>query len=204
MNYNKACIINNTKYSIVHFCSKHKAKIFTILFLVFLAILVGIFTAIKISDVSKALDKIEFSFEALISGDIYTVSFFFKRLFSVLLIMGLMFVFSLNKFLCPLGFILLSYRAFLFALNCVLIVRHLGFGCVVNIIIIIPCQLLQLLFIAIMLLIFMAIFKEKRRFGTINKLFTRAAVWVITASVFVGLIELILLLIFKATTILII
>ena len=70
----------------------------------------------------------------------------------------LLFIFALNKFVSLFGYILISYRAFLVTLNCTLLIKYMGIGGAINsIIIIFPCQLMQLLLVAMVFVLFCAI-----------------------------------------------
>lgn len=205
IDYKKVGKLAGLKYSCLHFYNKNKLKFVLVGFLIILFLLTGIFTALKVTDLEKALKLVEFSFESLMDGDVYKLSFFFKRFASILLVMALLFVFSMNKFASILGYMLLGYRAFLLALNCTLIVMYLGVGGAINsIVIILPCQLLQLILMSVLFIICMAMFREKKECGTTNGRLKTCLVYILIASVLVNIIELILLLIFKATSILII
>ncbi len=204
-NYKKIGKFAGLKYSCLHFYNKNKLKFFIITFLIVLFLLTGLFTALKVTNLEKALKLVEFSFESLMDGDVYKLSFFFKRLASILLVMALLFLFSMNKFSAVLGFMLIGYRSFLLALNCTLIVMYMGVGGALNsIVIILPCQLLQLILMSILFIVCIAMFKEKRDCGAINGGLKTCLVYILIASLLVNIIELILLLIFKATSILII
>lgn len=70
-------------------------------------------------------------------------SSFFTRLLSTILIMALLFVFSLNKYLFPLGLLLLCYRSYLLGLNICFMIIIYGFsGAILSIFIITPCHLI--------------------------------------------------------------
>lgn len=205
INYNRIGKLSQVKYSLLNFYSKNKFKILLIGFLLVVFLLTGVFTALKISDLEKAIKTAEFSFEAITNGDIYDFSFLIKRFLSFLLVVALLFVFSLNKYINIFGYILICYRAYLVALNCTLIIRYMGIGGVINsIVIILPCQIIQLVLISIMFLIFCAIRKYKKECGIYNKTYNKYILYVLISSLLVNIIELLLLIIFKATTILII
>ena len=137
INYNKVSRLSQIKYSLLQFWANNKIKILFLAFVIVLSLLTGILTAVKVSDLEKALKLVEFSFEALVDGDVYTFSFFIKRFLSIMLVTGLLFVFSLNKWTSSFGFILIGYRSFLITLNCTLIIRYMVIGGVVNSILII-------------------------------------------------------------------
>lgn len=205
LNYSKISKLSHIKYSLLQFYNKFKLKILITSFLLVVFLLTGIFTALKISNLDDVVKKIGFSFEAILDGDIYSFSFFIKRCLSFLLVLGILYIFSLNKFLNIFGIALLCYRMFLLALNVVLIIRFIGIGSVIiAILIILPCQLIQLLLLSCMFFIFCAIKKDKKQCGFYSKNYLRCILYLIIASLIVNLIELLLLIIFKATTILVI
>lgn len=205
INYNKASKFANLKYSCIAYYNKYKIKIFLASFIIILFLLTGIFTALKISDMEKALKTVEFSFEALIDGKIYSFSFFVKRLLSCFLVMGLLYVFAMTKFTFPLGYLLIGYRAFMLGINFALILRHMGIGALINCLIIFICQMLQLLVIAMFFTLICALFKEKRNLGHIfDNGLKKGIVYAIILSLLINVLEVILLLLFKASSILII
>ena len=205
INYNKVGKFSQIKYALLQFYSKNKLKIIFLIFLIVLFLLTGVFTALKISDIEKALKSTEFSFEAITNGNIYDFSFFIKRYLSILFVMFLLFIFSLNKFISIFGFVLIGYRAFLITLNCTLIIRYVGIGGIINaIVIILPCQILYLLLMSLFFIILCLIQKEKKMCGKANPNYSKCALLTILASFIVNVLELFLLIMFKATTILII
>lgn len=205
INYTRVGKIANLKYICIHFYKKNILKVFIIAFLIILFLLTGLFTALKITDMEKALKLVEFSFESLIDGDIYSFSFFIKRYSSILLVMALLFVFATNKITCFLGYLLIGYRAFLLALNCTLIVMNMGIGGAINsIIIILPCQLVQLILMSLFFLIVCSMFNDKKNSGTLNKNYFKPLIYTLIVALLVNIIELLLLLVFRATSILII
>ena len=135
-----------------------------------LFLLTGLFTALKVSDLEKAMKMVEYSFETISDGNIYEISFFVKRCLSIFLIIGLLFIFSLNKWCLLFGYILICYRAFLITLNCVLLIRYVGIGGIVNtIIIILPCQIIQILLIGLIFIMLCVCRCEKRDCGVCDK-----------------------------------
>lgn len=205
INYNNVSKFANFKYTCMHFFNKHKIMIVLIGFIIILFLLTGIFTALKITDMEKALKLVEFSFESLVDGKIYTFSFFVKRISSCLLVMGLLYLFAMTKFTCPLGYLLIGYRAFLLSINFTLILRYMGIGGLINCLIIAVCQILQLLHLGLFFALLCALFKEKKGIGRVNNnALGRCLLYTAIASLVVNVLELILLLIFKASTILII
>ena len=206
INYNKVAKFSNFKYGCIYFYNKNKYKSIILVFILVLFLVTGVFTALKVSDLEKALKLVEFSFESMVDGDIYTFSFFIKRFASFSLVLGLLVLCASNKFTYILGYVLLGYRAFLLSLNCVLIIMYMGVGGLIHsIIIIFPCQLLLLMVASVFFLYVSQKFKESKLCGLLN--FKSVISSVITAFIFallINIIELLLLLLFKATSILVI
>lgn len=204
INYDKMAKWHNVKYSLKYFYSKNKFQIFTLVFIIILLLLTGLFTALKISDLEKAMKVAEFSFEAISEGKIYEFSYFIKRCLSILLMLGLLFVFSLSKWCCFLSYILIGYRAFLITLNCVLLIRYVGIsGIIILIFIILPCQILQLLIMSLLFIVFIANKKEKQECGGVSNGYLKTLIVLLSVSFLLNVIELLLLYLFKATTILV-
>ncbi len=205
INYNKVSKFASIRYSLVEFYKKNQIKIWVVSFLILVSLLTGIFTAVKLTDLEKALKYAEFSFEALLEGNIYKFSFFIKRFGSILLVLALLLLFSLNKFIRILGYLLIAYRGFLLSLNITLIIMHLGFAGMVNaIIVILPCQLLELLLMALFFVVAIHAMNDKNYYGRFKGNFVKYLLLILLGTFIVNIVELILLLIFKATTILII
>lgn len=205
LNYSRIGKASNLKYNILHFYNKNKTKGIVLSFIVFVCLLTGIFTAFKIGDIDNVLKSVEFSFESLIKGDVYELAFFLRRCFSILIVVALLFIFSLAKFTRCFGYVLLGYRSFLLSLNCALIIRYMGIGGIINsAIIIFPCQLLEILLMACLFIVATQIFKEKKECGGFSSLNSKWLLYILFGCILVSFIEFLLLLIFKATTILII
>ena len=91
------------------------------------------------------------------------------------------------------------------ALNCTLIVMNMGIGGAINsIIIILPCHLVQLLLMSLFFLLVCTMFNDKKNCGTLNKGYFKPLIYALIFALIVNIIELLLLLVFRATSILII
>lgn len=130
------------KYFLFESLKFHKLKTLIIMLLCLLLFLTGVIVACKTG--ANNPDKI-FGF-AIKEGSFQIItSSFFTRLLSSLLIMLLLFAFSLNRFLFPLGLILLAYRSYLLGLNICFMILIYGFsGAILSIFIILPCHLICL------------------------------------------------------------
>ena len=140
----------NLKYNILDsFKSNRKTTFFLIIFLL-LGLLTGIFTAIRYAKGASLISFNDFSLSQYLSGDLGTSDLFFNRLFSNTLVISIICVCSNSVFLLPINLIILTYRSYLVALNCSLIIIVNGFsGVICCLLIILPCQLISLLIITI-------------------------------------------------------
>ena len=204
INYNNQSKWLNFKYAAKEFYSKNKVIIFVVGALILLALLTGIFTSIKLCNLDEDIELKDYSIYILIDGSIYSFKYFILRLVSSLVIVGLLFVFSLKKFLNCFGVALLIYRSFLITLNCTFIIIKLGIGGIMGaLLIILPCHLicLTLLFLTFITLLNLA--KHKRECGAPNKDLLNLLWALLIGIIIIDIVEIILLLIFKPTTILV-
>ena len=205
INYSKQAKLSTIKYNTIGFLNQNKNVLYLLLFLIVLSLLTGIFTGIKINNINNLANFDNYSFFTLISGDIYSVSIFIKRFLSAMLVMGLCIVFSLNKWLYVLGFLLVCYRAFLVSLNCTFIIIILGIGGAINsILILMPCQLLLLFTICFVFIVGIKAFKQKSLCGSLSDNFFKSVMLGTILIFTINIIESLLLITFKSTTLLII
>ena len=205
INYNKEASLTNIKYNILSFFSQNKTILFLIASFIVLSLLTGLFTGIKLYNISGTINPGDYSFVTIVSGDIYSVSIFIKRFLSTILVIGLCIIFSINRWLSIFGFLLICYRAFLLALNCTFIIIYLGIGGAINsVLIIFPCQIISLLIISIMFVISLRAFKLKAMCGKLNGNYFKWLMLSIILAFTTNIIEALLLLTFKSTTLLII
>ena len=169
------------------------------------SLLTGVFTAFKINELKGVVDFNDFSFITLVNGSIYTFSIFLKRYLSMLIMLGLILLVSLSKYTSFIGYLLISYRAFLLTMNIALIIIYLGLGGAINaIIIILPCQLVELLLLTLMYIVATNACKRKCETGRFGDEYFKCLLFFLIVSLIISLLEMILLFVFKTTTILII
>ena len=205
INYSWQVKKNGIKYDMLEFYNINKSKIFILAIIILLMLLTGIFTGIKLYNLYKSIDINDYSFVTLITNDIYSLSVFLKRFLSALLVMGLIILFSLNKYIHIFGYFLIAYRAFLLTMNCALIVMVLGIGGVIDgVLIILPCQLLMLILIGIIFIISINAFKQKKMYGKVGEGYYKWLIIFLLCAFIICVIESLLLIIFKPTTILIV
>lgn len=205
MNYGQQSFFDNFKYSLLEFYNKNKWLIFTVLILLILALLTGIFTSVKLFKMDSDIDLEKYSIYTLIEGDAYSFKYFLLRYVSVFLICGLLFVFSLTAWLYCFGFLLLIYRCFLVSLNCTFLLLKCSFSeFMFPLIVIFIAQILIMILLSMLFITFLNISKNKKRYKCIFPNEKRKVLYIIIAILLAVLIQTLLLLIFKPTTILII
>ncbi|MBE7074426.1 MAG: hypothetical protein E7376_00375 [Clostridiales bacterium] len=204
INYNKESRLLNLKYACLEFYNKNKILIIILGLFLIVALLTGIFTSIKLYNLDNDIELEKFSMYSIIDGSIYTFRHCLLRMLSSVVMVGLLFIFSLNGFLSLFGYMLLIYRAFLITLNCTFVIISIGLGGIIGcLIIILPCQLLSLMLQCVIFMIFLNVKKEKKRCGFIdNSHFKKILIFSIVLLI-ANLLEGGLLIIFKPTTILI-
>lgn len=205
INYNNVSKLSNIKYNIIEFFNKHKGKIIVYGLIVVLSLLTGIFTGIKLYSYNDDLDIGDFSFESLTDGSIYTFRIFLLRYLSMLFLLLLIFILSMSFISSLFSYVLICYRSFLLALNCTLIIIFMGMPGLINgIIVIFPCQIINIAILILMHLICRSIFKEKKKCGLLDKHKLKKLLFLVLIALIINIVEIVLLLLFKATTILII
>lgn len=205
MNYKSGSKWASIKYAVSDFFNKNKWLIIVLGALLLLALLTGVFTAIKLYNLDNDMDLEEYSMYTLIDGSIYSFKYLLLRLLSCFIVLGLLYVFSLTKYLYVFGFALVVYRAFLITLNVTLIVIRLGIsGVLTSLLIILPCQVACVAILALLFVLLMLMTKSKKECSYIPHETSNAFVVLLLAMVLVCVVEAILLLIFRPTTILII
>lgn len=193
------------KYGFTEFLNKNKWLIIIVSIAIILSLLTGIFTSVKLYNLDNSIDLEQYSMYTLIDGDIYSFRFFLLRFLSCLIMVFLLYVFSLNKFLSILGLALIIYRSFLITLNCTFIIIKLGLNGFISVfLIILPCQLLFIVLLALIFVLLTNMQKIKKECGCAESSQKQALLTLIILLLVVDIVEVILLLIFKPTTILII
>lgn len=202
INYNNKAKWFNIKCSIVEFYRKNRWLIILLGILILLSLLTGIFTSIKLYNLDNDIDLKGFSVYAVLDGSIYSFKYFLLRFISNLFVVGLLFLFCMNKFVSVFGVVLIVYRAFLITLNCTFIIIKQGLGGIfTSIIIVFPCQLLCLIMLALIFIVLLKLFKDKKECGVFDRNLFRLITFLLIGILIIDLIEILLLLLFKPTTI---
>lgn len=193
------------KYGLLNFYNKNKWIILSLSLVLIIALLTGVFTSIKLYKLDSDLDLKEYSIYALLNGSLYTFKYVLLRILSICIVSILLYVCALSKWLYILGVGLLVYRAFLIALNCALVVVKYGInGLFFSLIIICICQILILLLLALQYVVFINMIQTKKVCGSILWEDKNKLVWIFILLAVASILQLIILYIFKATTLLII
>lgn len=128
-----------------HFCDLKWWYICLAVFSI-LGIVIGMITGFTIAPdatVSKIPDSIFLNY---IEGNVSIFGVFFSRVFSVLAMLGLIFLANCKPFLCVLNGIFLIYRGFVVGATTSLLIVLFNVGGILNVVfIVIPCHLILLL-----------------------------------------------------------
>ena len=176
--------------------------LFTCIFLV-IALLTGIIVATKTHSHYEIGEN--YGVVDVTTGGVTTT--FFARLFSMILIAGIVFGCSFISYLYPLAVVFLAYRAYLFGLNIALMLILYGFsGVIVTFLVVLPCQLLALIILTVFYLLMALTTKDLKCFGATRLSRQRSKILVMTfiALLVICILESILLWLFSAKIILII
>ncbi len=181
-------------------CLKN-SKMMTIVLGIILVItfLTGVIVAIKAKASYDELQKI---------GVVcFGRSGFFYRLLSMLFIALICFGCSFTDWLSPLAILFLAYRAYLLGINLCLIISVNGIGGIVTaILIVLPCQLLALLTLALFYLLLRRTCKDYKCFGwsRISGQKGKIIIWSLILILSICILESLLFAIFSPTIILVI
>ena len=191
------------KYKLVDTISQNKKTTFFLIIFALIGFLTGIFTAIRYGNGESLVCFNDFSLSQYLSGELGTRDLFLSRLFSTTICTLIIFITSFSVFLLPVGFILITYRAYLISLNCSLIIIVNGLGGILTcLLIIIPCQILSLLALALFCSFSCKRAVAKKKYGTSCKIWDKLLICYIALLVINGL-ETLLLYLFSSRIILV-
>lgn len=192
-------ILSGFSFSCKSLMAECKVRLIITYFLMLIGIFFGIFLAVRLNN-QGILDKAgDYGYISFSIVKISSFSSFLWRFISVALIAGMLMLFSLSIFLYPIGQIVLLYRAYLIGLNIVIIILLGGFGGLfTGLLIILPCQLINLAILST----FFCIYTKNRR----SDLRERLKIFGITLLLLLimDIVESLLLLVFGANIILVI
>ncbi|MGN0748246.1 MAG: hypothetical protein ACI4L1_00990 [Christensenellales bacterium] len=158
--------IGGVKYRFFDGIREHKKTTLFLIVFCLIGLLTGIFTAIRYSKGGSLICFNDFCLCKFISGELGSSELFLSRLFSSSVVIIISLICSTTIFLAPVNFILLTYRAYLVSLNCTLIIILNGIGGIVTcLLIILPCQLIGLLILALFCSFSCKRAVTKRRYG---------------------------------------
>lgn len=204
--YNSLAKKANFYFYMQEFVQANKYKIILISVLCLIGILTGIFTAVKISGTDD-LDLFEaFNLTKSLSEFENFSNNFFSRLFSYEVVLVLLLIFAQHPAVNVFGYCLITYRGFLIAINCTMLIIVFSFsGILKSLLIILPCQLLMLAVMAIYFC-FACNQTRTRKVYCKNKKQGIVLQFVIAtvALSLVNLVETILLFVFKSSVILVV
>lgn len=143
-------LVSRFKMSFVSKCSESKGRICLVTAIVLACFVAGIIIYAS-SPYSYPGDEYLLSFQGAGNG----LGAFFSRTFSITVITGFVFVFSLNKWIFPLGVAVIGFRGYLLGFNISALCSCFGLSGVLDaVLIVLPCQLFML-FVFILLFCFL-------------------------------------------------
>ena len=169
--------------------------------LVAIGIFIGIFVAIRLKHEQMLDQAVNYGFIDFSVVKIASLSSFFWRFISSIILIALLSLFSLTIFIYPIAELILIYRAYLIGLNIVIILISSGLnGLFTAILILLPCQIISLT----SLLIFFCIFSKMTCQMCHKREKWKALFFVMIALLLVDVVESVLLAMFGANIILVI
>lgn len=193
--------ISSFSYNFKSLLLESKFRIIITSILLVLGIIIGVFVAVRLKsqgilDQAKNYGFVDFSLVKISS-----ISSFIWRFLSVLIITGLLTIFSLTIFVYPIAEIVLVYRSYLIGLNITIIIMATGLGGLfTSILILLPCQLLS---ISILGLYFCLFSKQVKSCASKKEKFKTILLSIVCLLV-VDIVESLLLAMFGANVILVI
>lgn len=141
--YKKHAVVSSARYFISDAFRTSKLKLLLSLFLMFTSLVVGIIIAIKFSSGAGINLLKDYGLVDFVGSGVTTSCF--TRLFSIMLVMAVLFGCSYSTWLAPLALLLLCYRSYLLGLNlCLLFISYSFSGIIISFFIILPCQVIIL------------------------------------------------------------
>lgn len=160
------------KSGIKEFWNRHKFLVLALSFFVLVALLTGIFTAVKNADNYSSVWFDNYNIIQFYNSEMGTWELFFSRFISYAICLIVIWICSLTIFLTPLSFAMLMIRAYLVGLNsCFMFILFGLSGILTTIIIIAPCQIISLVLLIVFMTIMLKRASNKRKFGSycVNK-----------------------------------
>ena len=203
--YRANLAFSNLKFTLKDGIKASKFRCLCVSFFVLLGLLTGIFLAIKSNSLGKLEFLCEFALGSFEDGTIGSVGVFFTRLFSLIFVLLILTLCAKFKFLCILGYALISYRAYLFGINFVMLLLLYGLsGIFIAIFVVLPCQLLSLLAFSIYYILSCKNYREIKLCGAPKNQTLGILLAFLLVLFLINLLEVVLLLIFRANLILVI
>lgn len=194
---------------IKEFFQKHRVLFLFLLFVCLVAVLTGVFTAIKNADNYSAVWFDNYNIKNFYDSDMGTWDLFFNRFGSYLVCLVIVLLSSLNVFLTPFGVVVLAIRSYLVGLNCCFMFILFGLsGMLTTIIIILPIQIINLLLLVAFCACMFVRARNKQKYGSYcvgneKKSFVLFLIFLLLFTV-VNVVETLLLFVFSSKIILVI
>lgn len=196
-NYKAKSLFSHFRMSFVSRCSQSKVRLILLSIVVLSCFIAGIIIFAS-NPYSYPGDEYLLSFEGVGNG----FGAFFSRTLSLTVVTGIVFVFSLNKWLFPFGAAVIGFRGYLLGFNISVLCSGFGMsGLLDAIFIVIPCQLCML---AVLVLLFAFLTKARALcdYGKGGRGRMLLILWLVLVAL--NIIETLLLCIFSSKVILVI
>lgn len=201
--YTYLCKVSNIKYTILGCVKRNKFLIIISLFLGLIGLLTGIFVAIKCGITTATLS--DYNLTIYSCNEYADFGAFISRIFSYLCLLAILTVTSLNVVIVPIGLATLTYRAYLIGFNVTLLIVLYGFtGAFTSLIIIFPIQIVSMLILVAYFVVTINSRMQKKRYGKSEISLFKTFLISFGLLILLSLIETLLLIIFKASNILVI
>lgn len=197
------CKTSNIKYSILAGFKQNKFLYIFSVFVAVLGLITGIFVALKCGITLATLN--DYNLSVYTCENVASFAMFISRLFSCFCVLLILTISSLYVLLIPVGFIFIGYRSYLVGFNCALLVCLFGIsGAITSILVIFPCQLLLTLTFIVYFVMMINRAEQRKKFGQSCTSFWKMFFIFTAILFFICLVETLLLILFNASTILVI
>ncbi len=157
---------NGLKFSCQNAIRENKIKLIVCLVLVLASICAGVVVAVKAKNAYELGRLQDINLQSFYDGFALSSSAFFLRCFSLFLNLAILTALAFAPKLSFLAYILFGYRAYLFGLNFSLIIIFYGIGSIFTaVVIVLPCQMVTLLFLILYFLILTCINQNAKKYG---------------------------------------
>lgn len=197
--YKTRSLFSRAKVNISSQLAQTRGRTITILAIVLLCFIAGIVVFVTMPS-SFPGDEYLLGYSGVKTG----ITTFFSRTFSILIIMGLGFGFSIVTFTMPIAVLIIGFRGYLLGFNLAGLCSGFGLSGIINaILIVLPCQLCLLFLLCLYLAFMSKANSDCKRFGERGRRL-KIFLWFFLLLILINLIETILMCVFSPSVILVI